>query len=225
MAVERFRLPNGEVVTFDEWLHWPIFSTIEFATTAGVDLRAFSYVRGQRVPTQGVAVRNANETDTNQVAKARMNWDESYRLFSLTYEVFGLTNATLANSPSLLVSQAPQFSAANLRRLQRDLMVEFIVGADIDKPQVRAPFSYYQQGVGPVAYPNGDAPGAGIAFSQGTGGYVSWASQRRFSFPIKIGGDRVMFLRTFSAFGPITGLTQNVRLRWYMDGVRRRPLG
>lgn len=225
MAVERIRLPNGETVVFDEWLQWPVFSTIEFADNVGVDLLAFSYVRGQRVPSQGVAVRNATETDTNQLAKARMNWDESYRLFSLTYEVFGLDNATLTNSPSLLVAQAPQYSATNLRRLQRDLMVEFVVGVDIDKPQVRAPFSYFHQGLGPVAYGNGDSPGAGIAFSQGTGGYVSWASQRRFAFPIKVGGDRTMRLRTYSAFGQIAGLTQNTRLRWYMDGVRRRPLG
>lgn len=225
MAVERFRLPNGDVVVFDEWLQWPIFSVIEFAAAGGVDLRAFSYVRGQRVPAQGIAARNATETDTNQIAKARMNWDESYRLFSVTYEIFGLTNETLSNSPSLLVAQAPGFSAANLRRLQRDLMVEFYVGADIEKPQMRAPFSYIHQGVGPVAYPNGDAPGAGIAFSQGTGGYVAWSSQRRFAFPIKVGGDRVMYLRTFSAPGTMADLTQSVRLRWYLDGVRRRPLG
>jgi len=225
MAVERIRLPNGDVVVFDEWLHWPIYSTIEWAAAQGLNLRAFSYVRGSRVPAQGIAARNATSTDTNQVAKSRMNWDESYRLFSITYEPFGLTNATLSNSPSLLVAQAPQFTAANLRRLQRDLMVEFYVGADIDKPQVRAPFSYYHQGIGPVVYGNGDSPGAGIAFSHGTGGYVRWASQRRFNFPVKIGGDRVMYLKTHSAFGAVAGLTQSVRLRWYLDGVRRRPLG
>jgi hypothetical protein len=225
MAVERFRLPNGDVVVFDEWLHWPVYSVIEWAATSGINLRAFSYVRGQRVPTLGVAARNATTTDTNQVAKARMNWDESYRLFSITYEPFGLTNETLANSPSILVAQAPQYAASNLRRLQRDVVVEFFVGADIEKPQVRAPFSYYHQGIGPVVYTSGDSPAAGIAFSHGTGGYVSWSSQRRFSFPVKIGGDRVMYLKTSSAFGPVAGLSQDTQLRWYMDGVRRRPLG
>lgn len=225
MAVERIRLPNGDTVVIDEWLHWPVFSTIEWAATAGVNLRAFSYVRGQRIPSMGVAARNATTTDTNQVAKARMNWDESYRLFSMTYETFGLTDETLPNSPSLLVAQAPQFTAANLRRLQRDLMIEFFVGADIEKPQVRAPFSYYHQGIGPVVYTNGDAPAVGVAFSHGTGGDVSWKSQRRFNFPIKIGGDRVMYLKVTSSPGAIAGLTQDVQQRWYLDGVRRRPLG
>jgi len=224
MAVEKFRLPDGTEVVFDEWLHWPVFSTIEWAAASGIDLRAFSYVRGQRVPNNGVAARNASSSDTNQQAKARMNWDESYRLFSITYEPFGLTNDTLTGSPSVLVAQAPQFGATNLRRLQRDLMVEFFVGADIDKPQVRAPFSYFHQGVGPVVYTSGDTVSAGVAFSHGTGGDVSWSKQRRFAFPIKIGGDRVMYLRTFSD-GAVAGLTQAVRLRWYLDGVRRRPLG
>lgn len=225
MAVERFRLPNGDVVVFDEWLHWPIYSVIEWAQASNINLRAFSYVRGARVPATGVAARNATTTDTNQVAKSRMNWDESYRLFSITYEPFGLSNETLSNSPSLLVAQAPQLSAANLRRLQRDLMVEFFVGADIEKPQVKAPFSYFHQGIGPVVYTNGDSPGAGIAFSHGTGGLVRWQSQRRFNFPVKIGGDRVMYLKVHNPAGAVAGLTQDVRIRWYLDGVRRRPLG
>ena len=225
MAVERFRLPNGDVVVFDEWLHWPIFSVIEWAAASDPTLRAFSYVRGARVPSVGLARRNAGKTDTNQVAKNRMNWDESYGVFSLTYEAFGLSDGDIPASPSIMVSESPGLAAINLRRLQRDLMVEFFVGAGIEKPQIRSPFSYVQQGVGPVTYTSGDAPAAGIAFTHGTGGDVTWSSQRRFAFPIKIGGDRVMYLKTSSPVGAITGLTQNVRLRWYLDGVRRRPLG
>ncbi len=225
MAIEKFRLPDGDEVVFDEWLHWPVFSTIEFAATSGVELRAFSYVQGQRVPALGVAPRNATSTDTNQTSGSRMSWDEAYRLFSITYEPFGMTDATIDDSPSILVNQAPGLSALNLRRLQRDLLLEFFVGADIEKPQVRAPFSYFHQGIGPVVYTSGDAVEAGIAFSQGTAGYVAWQHQRRFRFPISIDGDRVMFLKVSSGFGVIEGLSQDIRLRFYLDGVRRRPLG
>lgn len=226
MAIERFRLPNGDVVVFDEWLHWPIFSVIEWAAASNPKLRAFSYVRGGRVPSVGLARRTASPTDTNQIAKNRMNWDESFRVFSVTYEVFGLSDAEIPDaSPAVLVAANPGFSALNLRRLQRDLLIELFVGADQEKPQFRGTFPYIHQGPGPVTYAVGDAPAAGIAFTQGTGGNVAWASQRRFAFPIKIGGDRVMYLQTSSPTGPVEGLTQNVRLRWYLDGVRRRPLG
>ena len=50
MAVDSVRLPNGDVVVFDEWLHWPLFSTVEFASADGVRLRAYTYKVGQNVP-------------------------------------------------------------------------------------------------------------------------------------------------------------------------------
>jgi|AACY02.7.fsa_nt_gi hypothetical protein len=226
MSMDQVRLPNGEVVTFDEWLHWPLFSTIEFASTAGVRLRAFTYVVGANVPRQGLAARSATPADTNLQAAGRANWDELFRLFSMTYEVFALTDSSITSaSPDILVAQAPALSALNLRRLQRDLVAELQVGADVEKPQVKAPFSYYHQGPGPVAYTSGDTIATGVAFSGGTGGDVSWAAQRKFAFPIGIGSDRVISLLTYSDTGPVADLDQNVRLRWYLDGIRRRPLG
>lgn len=226
MAMERIKLPNGEVVQFDEWLHWPVYSTIEFASTAGVNLRAFTYVEGQRVPSTGLAARLADASDTNQVAKGRMNWDESYRVFSMTYEVFGLSNDEItAASPDILVAQSAMYSGTNLRRLQRDLIIELLVGADIEKPQVKAPFSYFQQGIGPWVSASGDTVDTNDAISQGTGGTPRWCSQRLYPFPIKIGNDRVMYLKVHAPTGVIQGLNQDTRLRWYMDGVKRRPLG
>ena len=227
MAVDSIRLPNGDVVIFDEWLHWPLFSTIEFASTDGIRLRCFSYVVGQNVPrTSGLAARSATPADTNQVAKSRMNWDETFRVFSMTYETWGLGDISITDaSPDDLVAEFPMISSVNLRRLQRDLIVELRVGADIEKAQIRAPFSYYHQGLGPVMYPCGDAPAANVNISAGTGGDVAWASQRRYAFPVAIGQDRIMQLLIFSAFGTVAGLDQSVRMRWYLDGLKRRPLG
>lgn len=225
MAIERFRLPDGQEVVFDEWLQWPVYSVVEWAAASRPDLRAFGYVRGGSVPTVGLPRRTATPTDTNQLTSSRMNWDESYRLFSVTYEAWGLTDATIDSSPPLLVAAAPGLSAINHNRLRRDLMAEVLIGADIEKPEFRAPFSYIHQGPGPVVYTVGDSPGPGIAFTNGTGGDVSWQRQRRFALPVKIGGDRVMKLRQWSPTGPVQGLNQDIRIRWYLDGVRRRPLG
>jgi hypothetical protein len=231
MAMESYRLPDGEEVVFDEWLHWPVYSTIEFAQASGVNLRAFTYVEGSRVPSTGLPARMADQKDTNQVAKSRMNWDETFRVFSMTYEVFGLSAQLIGDGElgPLLVTPIPGFSAVNLARLQRDLMVELIVGADIEKPQVRAPFAYFHQGVGPWVFGSNDSvatdPAIHAGTSHGTGGQPRWCSQRRYPFPIKIGNDRVMYLKVFSAFGNVAGLSQDTRMRWYLDGVKRRPLG
>lgn len=226
MAMEKYRLPNGDEIVFDEWLHYPIFSTIEFDNAASINLRAFTYVAGQRVPSVGLTPRIADDSDTNQTAQARMNWDESFRVFSMTYEVFALSNAIIDTSPNQTIGgEAPVITALNLRRLQRDLMIELIVGADIEKPQVRAPFSYFHQGIGCWAYGSGDAPDALSPFSYGTGGWPRWAAQRRYPFPVKIGTDNVMYLKIFSATSTVLGLSQDIRMRWYLDGVKRRPLG
>lgn len=228
MAMENVRLPNGEVVVFDEWLHWPLFSTIEWGATSAVNLRAFTYVVGQKVPSKGISPKTtANPSHTNQVSKSRMGWDEGFRVFSMTYEVFGRTDATITDaSPDILVAEAPMFSALNLRRLQRDLLVKLLVGIEQKKGQVRAPFSYFHQGVGPVYYGSGDAPDANQAIAAGTGGDVAWASQRRYPFPVVIDSDRHMQLHVHaSPTGAVSGLTQDVQMRWYLDGVKRRPLG
>lgn len=227
MALDRVKLPNGETVVFDEWLHWPLFSTIEWAAASPVNLRAFTYVVGQKIPSKGINPKTtANPSHTNQVSKSRMNWDESFRIFSMTYEVFGKSDATITGSPNILAAESPMVSALNLRRLQRDLIVELLVGVEIKKGQVRAPFSYFHQGVGPVMYGSGDAPDANQGISAGTGGDVAWASQRRYAFPVVIESDKNMQLRVYSSpNGAVAGLDQDIQMRWYLDGVKRRPLG
>lgn len=228
MAINQIRLPNGEEVTIDEWLHWPLYSTIEFGAGIAVNLRAFTYVQGQRVPQQGTVpggTRSATVSDTNQVARTRMNHDEAFLAYSLTYESFGLSDA-YADSPANLVltAPAPVLSPQNLRRLQRDIVVSFTIGAGIDKPQFRAPLSWIDQGVGAPAYGSGDAPTAGVAFSYGTAGEVTPKSQRQWKLPIYVASDRVMHLNLKSAYGAISDLTQAVSMRWYIDGLKRRPV-
>jgi len=226
MAMQAYRLPDGQEVVFDEWIHWPVFSTVEWASTSAVNLRAFTYVVGQRVPSVGLTARNADESDTNMVAKGRMNWDESFRVFSMTYETFGISDGRIAGSTiSNIVAENPLFSALNLRRLQRDLMIELIVGADIEKPAVKAPFAYYHQGPGPWIFPSGDVLVSGVNYSHGTGGKPRYLNQRLFPFPVKIGNDRVMYLKVYAADNTVSGLDQDVKMRWYLDGVKRRPLG
>jgi hypothetical protein len=227
MALNKIRLPNGEELVIDEWLHWPQFSTIEFAAGIAINLRAFTYVAGQQIPQAGAVPggkRTSNESDTNQTARTRMNHDEAFLAYSLTYEHFALTDAHDDDGDTVLSAPAPLLEATNLRRLQRDVVVALTIGAGIDKPQFRAPLSWIDQGVGAPAYGSGDAVAAGVAISYGTAGPVSPKSQRQWKLPIFIASDRVMHLNFKSEFGAITDLTQAARFRWYIDGLKRRPV-
>ena len=214
MAVKEIRLPDGRNVVIDEWLHWPLYSTVEFASTAGVQLRAFSYVRGQRVPSNGLPSRLATQSDTNMSQRQMMSYDESFVMYAITYEAFKLPDAEREESPVL--------DGINLRRLQKDLEIELILGAGQTKPQLRYTFSYLPQSVGAEAYSNDG--GAGARVSYGTAGAIKPSNQRRLELPINIESERQMYLKVFSPFGTVEGLTQDVRLRFWLDGMKRRPV-
>ncbi len=209
MAIKTIKTPGGEEFNIDEWLHWPLYSTIESGALLALDLRAFGYVVGGNVPGSNTLTgtsggsRNANEADTNQVAKSRMNQDEQFLAFSMTYEHFaveGTTNSNMAFTvaPNDLAAEAPQLWGTNLRRLQMSVLLDLMVGANISKPQARAPLSYYGQGIGAVASGSGDAVaisvGAATALNldYGTAGCVSPTNQRRWNLPVNIKSDTVM---------------------------------
>jgi hypothetical protein len=105
-------------------------------------------------------------------------------------------------------------------------MVELIIGAQQQKPQFRAPFSFIGQSVGTVA----EAIGGGTTavtqthFQMGTGGAIDARNQRRLELPIYIESQQVSYLQVKSPLGTIAGLTQGLNLRWYWDGLKRRPV-
>ena len=230
MAINKVQLPDGTEVVIDEWLHYPLFSTIQIGSLGGngdsTNLRAFSYVQGMRVPsTTNVTggTRLADARDTNMVKRGGLNYDEAFILYAITYETFALTPN--AETPPV-AAPAPVFTAENVKRLQRDLLVELIVGAQQQKPQLRAPFSFIGQSAGTRSFSStGEVGAAGaIAFSMGTGGGIDARNQRRLELPIYIESQQVAFMKVSSPSGPITGLDQQVRLRWYWDGLKRRPV-
>src|SRR5574338_1099852 len=244
MAIEKIKLPDGRTVELSEWLHWPQFSTIEgqgglnagtdplgLGNGASINLKLFGYVVGQSIPQAGTpssGKRIATESDTNQVARTRINQDEAYLAFSMTYEIFALDDdSAIPGLTNTYQAVEPILTGTNLRRLQRDAMFELYVGARITKPQVRAPLSYFGQGVGAPAWGSGDALNLGastVALGYGTAGYVSPANQRRWQLPVYVHSDRVMYAGLWTPVGQVVGLSQDWRFRGYMDGLKRRPV-
>lgn len=238
-SLNKIRLEDGTELAVSEWLHQPVFSTMEFgaaATAAGaLNLSAFNYVVGQRVSSQGVAARNASEADTNIVRKRAMNQDESMIVFAITYEIFGLTNGTTGSSPSFVSSPVPQTDARNLRRLQLMTLVQLFVGANIKKPQVEVPFAWIHQSIGSPAWfsQSRDNP-TSVAFNHGTGGVLSARNQELLKLPVYIGGfgenavpgNMMTFylkLTSAEALSNDVQLTQDLRVVWHLDGLKKRP--
>ena len=242
MAIKRIKVAEGQEIVIDEWLHWPTFSTIEGAAGVNMDLRAFSYVVGQNVPQAGAVAggtRTATPADTNQVRANASNHDEAFIIFSITYEHFALSDTTAyANPPVDLAATAPILSGTNLRILQRQMLVELVVGTGITKPQAAAPMSYFGQGIGAVAFGSGDAltiasgAATSLNLNYGTAGCINpTANQRSWQLPIYIHGDRSFYLRARSpegagvaGTGAMADINQDYRLKWYLDGLKRRPV-
>jgi len=222
MAIRNLRLNNGQTIDLDEWLSWALYSTVEFAAASRVKLPSFSYTVGQPVPRAGLPKRLADPSDTNMVIAKKINHDEAFVAFSLTYEPFALSNYLVDGSQNLNGAEAPAIHATALRLLQEQMMLSFRVGTRQAKPQARAPLARFAQGAGPVAAASSGPLGA--AWSSGTAGRPSPRHQRRWPMPIFVQSDRKVTVDVETPRGPIANLGQDVRLRLYLDGIKRRPV-
>jgi len=243
MAIERIKLADGTEISVEEWLTWPLFSSglgqgnVTGAAPffgAGGQLRLFEYVVGDNLPTLGNPVGGpvqAGVTDTNQVVRGKINHDEGFICFNLTYEAFGLTASPTLDpqvGDPVVAADPPWLSGTNLRRLQTQMLLELTVGAGITKPRVSAPLEYYGQHAGASVMASGDildtGVGPNIALDYGTGGPVSPHNTRRWHLPVKIDANRDMYVSLRSPEGEIVGMSQDWRIRVYMDGLKRRPI-
>lgn len=241
MAINKIRIPQeagGGEFNLAEWLHWPLYSAVEGAAATAVDLRAFSYVVGQNVPQTpfiSTGPRNSTRSDTNQVRASGINHDEAFICFSITYEHFALEGSdnqdSIYNVPPLdNMAVAPILSGTNLRTMQRDMLMELFVGANITKPMASAPFAYFGQGIGAVAYGSGDAlaiangAATSLNLNYGTGGSINpQRNQRAWDLPVEIAPDRVMYVRLRTPAGALA-VDQDWRLKIWLDGLKRRPV-
>lgn len=239
MTIEKIRLLDGTVIDVEEWLSWPLYSTLIGQSTAGGSLRVFTYTVGENIPTLGTpagAPFPAGITDTNQIVPGRVSHDEGYIIFAMTYEPFAVDTGDNFDPPysapanNVASAQGPTLSGVNLRRLQKDVLLSWVVGAGIDKPQIKAPLSYYGQGAGAEAYGSGDALAVGVgaittlALDYGTAGPPTPSNQRRYVLPIKIDADRDIYAMWETPLGFVGGMDQDYRIRISLDGLKRRPL-
>lgn len=229
-SFNKVRLGDGQEVSISEWYHQPRFSTIEFGASDSVDLRCFNYTRGQPVSkSASITSRTANEADTNMVKRRAMNQDEALIVMAITYEPFALDSETDGSGET--IAHKPWLSGTDLRRLQVEGVFELKVGG-LRKPQYQVPFSWICQSLGAKAWAT-DAGATTTHVDYGTGGEVYAYNQELLELPIYIGGfgrnakpgNSMIFEGRFynANGGAFDSLRQNVRLRFYLDGLSKRP--
>ena len=243
-------LPDGTRTAIDEWLHDPRYSTGEIGPRDNLDLRLFSYVRGQQVPrTASIPARLATDADTNMVQSNQMGYDEAFVVYAMTFEAFSLVNAVEPDDPLpprdypyLPASfgndaiPGPLMDLSTLRAAQRNIVVELLVGASQRKPRIRETFGRIGQSIGThtiasIAGTNNGAPNRHLR-PPATAGEVEVWNQRRYEEPIFIREQEIARVRLYAPDGSVAaGMDINTanrlvpfRLRMYLDGLRRRPV-
>ena len=229
-SLNKVVLADGRSVSIAEWYHQPVYSTLEFNSADSVNLDCFNYTPGQNVSHGAtLAARTATEQDTNMVKKKAMNQDEALIVMAITYEAFALD--TENDNSGNVVAPAPMLSGTDLRRLQYEGVFELYVGLQ-KKPQYDIPFAWLCQSIGTKTFaaPVGTTT---VRIDYGTGGDLSAENQELLVLPIYIGGfgqhakvGNSMYFRGrfFNAKGgAFTRLRQGVRLKFYLDGLKKRP--
>lgn len=240
-TITQFRLPDGTVVTLEDWVDRPVFSVVELLTGFNDgEIDFFTYNQGEDVPASGNATvrRTGTEADTNiSVAGGNVSTEELL-VYALKPEMFALQTA--AQTPTDLTTAAitvpgqPMMRISVLKQMHMTLMLRLKIS---QKAYAEAGFGYFPTGF--------DANGQGVVqgatlsdANRQTYASQGWPSQdavRSFAVPYHIGGtekyraelrnypgDTITFVDENAATNAGT-LRLVVRIRLYLDGMRKRP--
>lgn len=224
----KVRLPNGQMLSPGDWTAAePLYSTVEIGTGTFPVLTAFSGGIGAEVPGSPTG-RSATIADTNlQGEGARLPEDEELVAYSMCIEAF-MIGADAGTDP-IPPPDAPDVSALNMLRMQRDLLI--VTRIAFVKEYTRAPMGWFPASAGVQQYNSGSRT-TNSAGTQGTvvsnnGGYGVEAA-RQMASPLYIAGGESIAVDFQPGPGSVTGLAltegSRMRLRVYFDGYRKRPV-
>lgn len=238
-TITQFRLPNGEVMRLVDWVDKPLYSTVELLsqfTDNRID--CFTYNVGEPVPASGNAGTRRISTvlDTNVDVGGAAASTEELLVYAVKPEYFELENAS--GTPTDMTTAAirnigqPSPQAVNLWVLHLSLRMRLIIS---QKAYAEAGLGYFNTGFGP--YPSTmlqAVSAAALGRSYATSGIPSQEAVRTFAVPHHIGGTEkyrltlenpsgatISFVTETS--GAEVGTTLVYRIRFYLDGMRKRP--
>jgi len=226
--ITKVRQPDGTVLHLADWTSSdPLYSTVEVAAGPFTVLQAFSYGLGGAVPGSATA-RNSDKLDTNLRGQGgKLPEDEALMLHGLAIEAFtvGVQDGGVGYFPV----DDPHVSAANMVRLQRDVIVTLRISAV--KEYTRHPLSWFPAGSGVT-----EVNSLGVSDSAAAGGFVvannggdTPDDQRNFASPLLVQGGDPFTVDFTAGPGQVVGLgfqddAGRIALRVTCNGPRKRPI-
>jgi len=225
----KVRLPGGNVVTPGEWTSAePLYSTIEIGAAPFPAVVAFSYGQGGTVP-GSVGPRQSTIIDTNLQGEGnRLPENEELVIQTIGVELYKLgVAAQVATFPD---ADNPHVPLADVLRMQRDVIMRLSIAAV--KDYTSSPISYWPAGTGVNSvYAGGRSVVSGAAANGeivGNNGNVSVNGRRELASELYVAGGESFGLLFRAGQGVVQNLnlaaTSRIRVRSYLDGVRRRPV-
>ena len=227
-TLSKVRTPEGLTLQVSELVHQPLWSTVEHSGAGRLNYTAFGYKVGERVPGSGSmpgGARNATESDTNLTRRRKINQDESFFLYALTFEAFQIVDESGAGAGPF---HPMPVAAAVLSAIQRTTMVNLHVGAHIEKPTLQYPFAYLHESLAPEL----QGPSAASALAPGFANRPGAQQQNKLKLRVYIGGygengkvgnANHFELRWFRPDGLNGPSGSNLRVRFILDGLYKRP--
>jgi hypothetical protein len=235
--VRELVLPNGKKYVPSDWTSAePLWSTVEIGVGPFPQLNAFSYGIGAPEVPGSIGPRRSTICDTNlEGAGSKLPENEELITYNLAIELFKLgTAADVAYFPD---ADNPDVPLPDMLRLQQSILVVYQIAAI--KEYTRQPLSYFPQGMG-TAYNfsggltrvSGGLTGTVVA----TNGSPSPADVRTFASPLYVAGGEAFTVEFTAGPGSVPGLNLSgpdpvppqvegrIRIRVYLDGLRRRPV-
>ncbi len=229
--IDKVRLANGDTVRPVDWSSTPLWSTVEVAAGAIESLKGFSYGIGGPVP-GSPGPRNSTKLDTNLKGDGGVIQEQAELLLhTLQLEVIQTVSDAAALFASPEFQPDPPFvSASNLKRLQRDTLVELRIANT--KMYCEQPLGFFPAGAG-VQSVLGNATrntGPAVAFITGQNGGSNVYNNRQFATPHHIGAGEAFAVNLKFPHGQVRNLNlgtdadARVRVRIFAGGYRARPV-
>ncbi|MBK8246018.1 MAG: hypothetical protein IPK85_01235 [Gemmatimonadetes bacterium] len=229
--IDKVRLGNGDVVRPVDWSSTPYWSTVEINDGNIETLKAFGYGIGGDVP-GSPGPRKSTKLDTNLKGDGGVIQEQNELLLH-TIQIECMQTVT---DPALLFSSAefqpdaPFVSGPNMKRLQRDVMVELRIANT--KSYCEQPLGFFPAGAGvnPVLGAATRNTGPGVPFIIGQNGGGSVYNNRQFATPHHIGAGEAFAINLKFPWGQVRNLNlgtdpnARVRVRIYAAGYRARPV-
>jgi hypothetical protein len=235
--VREIVLPNGQKFVPSDWTSAePLWSTVEIGAGRFPQLNAFSYGTGGSEVPGSIGPRRATIADTNlEGAGSKLPENEELITYNLAIELFKL--GTAADTSYFPDADNPDVPLPDMLRLQRDLLVTYRIAAI--KNYTSQPLSYFPQAMG-TAYQfsggltkvSGGLTGTIVADN----GSPSPADVRVFASPLYVAGGEAFTVEITAGPGEVQGLNLSgpdavapqvqgrIRMRIFLDGLRRRPV-